>query len=70
MVIRGALETPDRRWRVEVVQEGSRHGYRIVHDGQVLHAFVGIGEVGYYLGREGVDMSELVEVPASPATAD
>lgn len=65
MKIRGALATPDGRVRVEVVQEGSRYGYRILADGEILHGRdfpIGIGEVQHYLQREGIDMADLVEV--------
>jgi bifunctional non-homologous end joining protein LigD len=58
-----ALQTPDGRWRVEVVQQGSRHGYRILHDGEVLHDWTVVGALPFLLGREGVDMADLVEAP-------
>lgn len=64
MKIRGALATPDGRVRVEIVQDGRRHGYRILRDGQVVHGRdfpIGIGEVEHYLRREGVEMADLVD---------
>lgn len=63
MKIRGALETPDRRWRVEIVQQGTRVFYRLIH-GDDIRQPLGIGAVQHLLGDAGVDMADLVEAPA------
>lgn len=64
------LRTPDGRWRVEVAQKGSRHGYRLldtVNDNEL--DWLGIATVERILKDNGVDMADLVEVdPDTPIT--
>ncbi len=70
MKIRGALQTPDGSWRVEIIQESGRAGYRILHNGVALQGIpklIGIGEVQFYLRSAGVDMADLVEAPVERA---
>lgn len=62
MKVIGGLRTPDGSWRVEIVQHRGDVAYRLVHDGDVLHDRIGIGEVEYYLKRSGVDMAQLIEL--------
>ncbi|GAA0494087.1 hypothetical protein Ade02nite_20720 [Paractinoplanes deccanensis] len=67
MRIIGAMETPDGRWRVEVVARGGgRREYQIRHDG-VLIEYLAIASVQRILGEAGVDMADLVEVPVQGA---
>jgi hypothetical protein len=33
--VHAALQSPDRQWRVEVIQSGQRVFYRLHHDGRV-----------------------------------
>jgi hypothetical protein len=61
----GGLQTADGRWRVEIVQHRRRAGYRLVHDGAIVHDLIGIGEVQTYLGRGGVNMADLIETPVT-----
>ncbi|UWP78814.1 hypothetical protein [Dactylosporangium fulvum] len=61
MKVVGAMQTPDGRWRVEVVrhQSGGRW-YRLVHGDNVVD-FLTIGRVAELLAEAGVDMSDLSE---------
>ena len=63
-VVEGAMQTPDGRWRVEVVRRGRTCWYRIVHDEDVLD-WLSITAVERILDEAGVDRRLLVE--AGPA---
>jgi hypothetical protein len=65
--ILSAMATADDRWRVEVAQERGQVFYRILRDGQVLQPRVAIASVTRIFSDEGVDMSDLLEVPVNPA---
>jgi bifunctional non-homologous end joining protein LigD len=58
--VRGALETPDGAWRVEVVQERAAFHYRILHGDDVIER-IPIASVQRILGDAGVDMADLIE---------
>jgi bifunctional non-homologous end joining protein LigD len=64
--VEGAMQTPDGRWRVEVVRRRTALGdfwYRIVTaDGGELDGLT-IGEVQRTLAAAGVDMADLVDAP-------
>jgi bifunctional non-homologous end joining protein LigD len=64
--IRGALQTVDGRWRVEVVQRGRTTFYRLVHGDNVVDGLV-IATLQRLLHEAGVDMADLVEAPIDPA---
>lgn len=59
--IRGALETPDGKWRVEVVQHRGQVFYRLLHGENVVDGLA-IATVQRLLEEAGVDMAELIEV--------
>ena len=63
-VVEGAMQTPDGRWRVEVVRRGRTCWYRIVHGDDVLD-WLSITAVERILDEAGVDRRFLVE--AGPA---
>ena len=58
------METPDGRWRVEVVRRGRTHWYRIVHGEDVID-WLSISAVERILEEAGVDRRLLLE--AGPA---
>jgi bifunctional non-homologous end joining protein LigD len=58
------METPDGRWRVEVVRRGRAHWYRIVHGEDVID-WLSISAVERILEEAGVDRRLLIE--AGPA---
>jgi bifunctional non-homologous end joining protein LigD len=60
----GAFQTRDGRWRVEAVRRGPDHFYRLVHGDNVLDGLF-IATVRRLLGEAGIDMADLVDVPAS-----
>ncbi len=62
MTVTAAMQTPDAAWRVEVVQQGSRKFYQLVHDGVTIE-WLSIATVERILGEEGYDIGELIEVP-------
>ncbi len=66
MKIRGALQTADGRWRVEVVQRGRTTFYRLVHGENILDGLV-IATLQRLLQEAGVDMADLIEAPIDPA---
>lgn len=70
MKIYAALATADGRYRVEVVQQGSRTHYRLIRDEQIWHDRIAIGSLPRLLGDEGVDMAELHEVPVEISLTD
>lgn len=74
VVLLGAMQTPDRRWRVEAHRERgfdfyrllswdeTAGGYRVhLHEGQPADRLV-IAAVRRILADEGVDLAELVPV--------
>ena len=63
-VVEGAMQTPDGRWRVEVVRRGRTHWYRIVHGEDVID-WLSISAVERILEEAGVDRRLLIE--AGPA---
>ncbi len=63
-VVEGAMQTPDGRWRVEVVRRGRTHWYRIVHGEDVID-WLSITAVERILEEAGVDRRLLIE--AGPA---
>jgi hypothetical protein len=67
VIVRMVLESPDRRFRVEVVQRGGQVSYRLLRDGEVWQEKTGIGAIEHLLQREGVSMADLVAVEAEPS---
>ena len=63
-VVEGAMQTPDGRWRVEVVRRGRTHWYRIVHGEDVID-WLSISAVERILDEAGVDRRLLID--AGPA---
>jgi bifunctional non-homologous end joining protein LigD len=59
--VRGAMETPDGRWRVEVIRRGDAESFRIVHGDNVVEG-LDIDGVQELLARRGVDMHQLRQV--------
>jgi bifunctional non-homologous end joining protein LigD len=59
--VQGSFETPDGRWRVEAVQRGRDHFYRLLHGDNVIDGLA-IATVQRLLAEAGVDMADLVEV--------
>ncbi len=58
--VEGAMQTPDGRWRIEIMHRGDSRWYRITHDDNVLD-WLDLAAVERILGDVGVDMSDLVE---------
>ena len=56
--IEGALETPDRAWRVEIIKRGQSRWYRVVNGGNEL-GWLTIAAVERVLSVAGVDMAEV-----------
>lgn len=67
MKIRGALQTPDGEWRVEVVQQGTQVFYRLIHGDNIIEGLV-IATLQRLLTEAGVDMADLVEGPLDQAS--
>ena len=65
--ILGALQSPDGRYRVEVVQHRADIHYRLLRDGEVWQPLAALGTVEVLLSREGVDLGDFVEAPAPSA---
>ena len=59
--VEGAMQTPDGRWRVEIVRRNGNRWYRIVTDERVLD-WLSIAAVERILDEAGVDRHTLVEV--------
>ncbi|MEU8663609.1 non-homologous end-joining DNA ligase [Actinoplanes philippinensis] len=62
--VQGAFETPDGRWRVEAVQRGRDHFYRLLHGDNVIDGLA-IATVQRLLAEAGVDIADLVEPRAA-----
>jgi bifunctional non-homologous end joining protein LigD len=60
--VQGAFETPDGRWRVEAVQRGREHFYRLLHGDNVIDGLA-IATVQRLLAEAGIDIADLVETP-------
>jgi bifunctional non-homologous end joining protein LigD len=58
--VEGAMQTPDGRWRIEVVRRGASRWYRILHDDNTLD-WLSITDVETILRDVGVDMGRLVQ---------
>jgi hypothetical protein len=52
------MQTPDGRWRVEVVDNGSTRWYRVVH-GENTMDWLSLTDVERLLERAGIDMGHL-----------
>ena len=61
MEVEGAMETPDGRWRVEVVRRNRTRWYRIVHGEDVID-WLSISAVERILDEAGGDRRFLIEV--------
>jgi bifunctional non-homologous end joining protein LigD len=66
--ILGAMQTPDGRYRVEIVQRGKELSYRLLRDGQVWHNWAAIGSIQFFLEQDGVSVGDLVEAPITTAS--
>lgn len=66
MKIHSALQSPDGRWRVEVVQHRGQVFYRLLHEDNVVEGLA-IATVQRLLAEAGVDIADLVEAPIEPA---
>jgi len=60
-VIEGAMETPDRSWRVEAVHSGTSRWYRIIHGEDIIDLLT-ITMVKRILSEAGIDLGSLIEV--------
>jgi bifunctional non-homologous end joining protein LigD len=58
--VEGAMQTPDGRWRIEIMHRGDSRWYRVTHDDNVLD-WLDLAAVERILTDVGVDMSDLVE---------
>ncbi len=58
--VAGAMQTPDGRWRIEIMHRGDSRWYRVSHDDNVLD-WLDLAAVERILTDVGVDMSDLVE---------
>lgn len=65
-----ALETPDGRWRVEVVQRGAQVKYRVLHDGEEQIGWGSIAAIEHLLAKRGVSMADLSEVSSETSVTD
>lgn len=61
--VEAALQTPDGRWRVEIIRRGRDHYYRLVHGDNVIDGLF-IATVERLLAEAGVDMADLVDATA------
>jgi bifunctional non-homologous end joining protein LigD len=61
--VEGAFETPDGRWRVEVVRRGRDRFYRLLHGGNVIDGLF-IASVQRLLAEDGIDLADLIEANA------
>ncbi|MGK5684857.1 non-homologous end-joining DNA ligase [Actinoplanes sp. URMC 104] len=61
----GAMQTPDGRWRVEVVRRGRQDFYRLINGENIVDGLV-IATVRRLLEEAGVDMGELVDATERP----
>ncbi len=59
--VEGALQTPDGRWRVEIIRRGRDRFYRLVNAGNVVDG-LHIASVERLLAEAGVDMADLTEI--------
>ncbi|MET0415070.1 MAG: hypothetical protein ABW022_03505, partial [Actinoplanes sp.] len=59
--VEGALQTPDGRWRVEIVRRGRDRFYRLVNGSNVVDG-LHIASVERLLAEAGVDLADLVEI--------
>jgi bifunctional non-homologous end joining protein LigD len=59
--VEGALQTPDGRWRVEIVRRGRDRFYRLVNADNVVDG-LHIASVERLLAEAGVDLADLVEI--------
>jgi hypothetical protein len=55
------MATPDRKWRVEVIQRDGQRSYRLLHAGNVIDG-LDLAALEQLLGRAGVDLGDLVEI--------
>lgn len=60
----GGLRTADGQWQVQVVQDGRRTFYRLIHGKDVTDRLA-IATLERLLRGAGVDMAEMVEVPVT-----
>ena len=66
--VEGALQTPDGTWRVEIVRRGRDQFYRLVHGDNIVDGLF-IATVERLLTEAGIDLADLVEVPAGVPAA-
>ena len=59
--VESAMETPDGRWRVEIVKRQGNRWYRVVH-GDEIRDWLSIASVERILDEAGVERHTLVEV--------
>ena len=59
--VEAAMQTPDGRWRVEVVRRGRTRWYRILNGDNELD-WLTIASVERILGEAGVNMADLISV--------
>jgi bifunctional non-homologous end joining protein LigD len=67
VTIEGALATPDRRWRVEVIQRDGVRSYRLLHADNVIDGLDRTA-VEDLLGRAGINLGDLVEINGTDST--
>lgn len=66
--VQGAMQTPDGRWRVEVMRRGASRWYRILHDDNVLD-WLTVTDVERILAEVGVDLGDLHETGAAASSS-
>jgi bifunctional non-homologous end joining protein LigD len=63
-LVEGALESPDRRWRVEAVRRDGHRSYRLLHADNMVEG-LDLAAVQRLLAEQDVDLADLIE-PARP----
>jgi hypothetical protein len=67
VTVEGALATPDRRWRVEVIQRNGLRSYRLLYADNVIDG-LDLTAVEDLLGRAGINLGDLVEIKDTEST--
>ncbi|GAA0811973.1 hypothetical protein [Spirilliplanes yamanashiensis] len=69
VLVEAAMQTPDGRWRVEVVRRRGQRSqwYRVLRDDEVVLDWLSITAVERILVEAGVDMAALAPVVADAA---
>ena len=65
-VVEGAFQTPDGRWRVEVIRRGRDHYYRLINGDNMIDGLF-IDTVEQLLAKADINMADLVAKDAPAA---